>query len=79
MAMDRFHIIDDAAAILVAKGVYRQVKVYQRGGALYAAYGAGFIRLYKNGTSLANVRCEDVETPGWHQSFDVHGKISVHQ
>lgn len=60
-------------------GVYRQVKVYQRGGALFAAYGAGFIRLYKDGTSLPGVRCEDVETPGWHQSYDAFGKISVHQ
>jgi hypothetical protein len=77
--MERFHIIDEAAAILVKQGVYRQVKVYQRGGALFAAYGAGFIRLYKDGTSLPGVRCEDVETPGWHQSYDVFGKLSVHQ
>ncbi|CDZ55053.1 hypothetical protein [Neorhizobium galegae] len=77
--MERFHIIDDAAAILITKGVYRQAKVYRRGGELFAAYGSGFIRLYRNGTSLPNVRCEDVETPGWHQSFDAFGKLSVHQ
>ncbi|QIG74341.1 hypothetical protein EVC08_029 [Rhizobium phage RHph_N65] len=77
--MERFHIIEEGAAILVSKGVYRQAKVYQRGGALFAAYGSGFIRLYRNGTSLPNVRCEDVETPGWHQSYDAFGKLSVHQ
>lgn len=77
--MERFHLIEDAAAILVSKGVYKQAKVYQRGGALFASYGAGFIRLYKNGTSLPTVRCEDVEVPGWHISYDAHGKMSVHQ
>lgn len=77
--MDRFHLIDGAAAILQSKGVYRQAKVYQRGGALYASHGAGFIRLYKNGTSLANVICNDVEVPGWHISYDAHGRLSVHQ
>ncbi|MDK4730526.1 hypothetical protein [Rhizobium phaseoli] len=77
--MERFHLIDEGAAILVSKGVYRQAKVYQRSGALFAAYGSGFIRLYRDGTSLPNVRCEDVETPGWHQSYDAFGKLSVHQ
>jgi len=62
--MERFHIIEDAAAILVSKGVYRQVKVYRRGSALFAAYGRGFIRLYKDGTSLPNVRCEDIDVAG---------------
>lgn len=62
--MERFHLIDDAAAILVSKGVFRQVKVYQRGGALFAGYGAGFIRLYdKRGTSLPNVSLEALEVP----------------
>ena len=77
--MDHFHLIEDAAAILVSKGVYRQSKVYRRGNELYAGYGGGFIRLYKDGTSLPNVRLVDVETPGWHQSFDVFNKMSVHQ
>ena len=43
--MERFHVIEDAAAILVSKGVYRQAKVYRRGKELFAAYGAGFVRL----------------------------------
>ena len=43
--MERFHVIDDAAAILRVKGVYRQVKLYRRGDALFAGYGAGFDKL----------------------------------
>lgn len=75
--MERFHLIDDAAAILISKGVFRQAKVYRRGNALFAAHGSGFIRLYKDGTSLPNVRCEEVETPGWKQAVDTFGKLSV--
>lgn len=62
--MDRFHLIEDAAAILVSKGVFRQAKVFRRGAGVYAAYGAGYIRLYRDGTSLPNVRCEAVDVPG---------------
>lgn len=74
--MDRFHLIDEAAAILQSKGVYRQAKVYRRGKALYASHGAGFIRLYLKGTSLANVICEEVEVPG-EMEADHYGRLSL--
>lgn len=54
--MERFHIIDDAAVILRVKGVYRQVKVYQRAGELYAGWGGGFIGLRRNnGTTRPDI------------------------
>jgi hypothetical protein len=34
--MDRFHVVEDAAVIVRKAGVYKQVKVYVRGTALYA-------------------------------------------
>lgn len=46
-----FHQIEDAAVILQSKGVYRQVKAYQRNGDLYAGHGGGFIRLYDRGNT----------------------------
>lgn len=61
--MERFHVIEDAAAILRSRGVFRQAKVYRRGTALYAQWGVGFIRLHQNGTSLPNVTCEAIEIP----------------
>lgn len=62
--MDRFHVIDDAAAIIRAKGVYRQVKVYRRGDALFAAYGTGFIKLSSSGgTSHPNISWLDIDLP----------------
>ncbi len=62
--MDLFHIIDDAHAIVRSRGVYRQVKVYQRGGKIYAGHGAGFIRLHAhNGTSAPNVSWIGLDLP----------------
>lgn len=75
--MERFHIIEDAAAILVSKGVYRQAKVYRRGKELFAAYGAGFIRLYQEGTALPNLRCEAIDVPNQRVTFDRFGKASL--
>lgn len=62
--MERFHVIDDAAAIIRIKGVYRQVKLYRRGDALFAGYGSGFIKLSPGGgTSHPNVSWLDLDLP----------------
>ena len=58
---DLFHVIEDAQIILKAKGVYKQVKLYQRGGRLYAGWGSGFIVLMKSGgTSHPTVSWENM-------------------
>lgn len=63
----RFTVIDERDVIIVQKGVYKQVPVYRRqkkkGDYLvYAKYGSGFIRLYKNGTtSSPNVRWDETD------------------
>lgn len=63
--MDRFQVIEDAAGIVLAKGIYRQVKLFSRGGNLYAGHGSGFIRLYRGGsTSLPNVAWKDLDLSG---------------
>ena len=63
--MERFHIIDDGAAILRSKGVYRQVKVYRRGKDIYAGYGNGFIKLgIGSATTLPNVSYDGIEAEG---------------
>jgi hypothetical protein len=56
-----FHVIDDAVVILRSKGVYKQVKAYQRNDRIYAAHGSGFIALSKNGTSAPNVSTDEYE------------------
>lgn len=65
MTAQLFHIVDDAAVILRAKGVYRQAKVYVRMGELYAGWGSGFIGLRREkGTTLPNVSWETLDAPG---------------
>lgn len=60
--MTRFHIIDDAVAILRSRGVYKQAKLYARQGQLYAGHGSGFIMLFASGgTSLPNVSWEEAD------------------
>lgn len=57
-----FTIIEGAQAVLMNKGVYRQCKLYERDGEVYAGWGAGFIKLYGQGrTSLPNARLLDHE------------------
>lgn len=63
--MERFHIIEDGAAILQSKGNFRQVKVYSRGTQVYAQWGGGYVRLMRGGcTSNPNVSWSDVEADG---------------
>lgn len=46
-----FQKVEGETAILVDRGVYRQVDVYVRDGGLYARFGTGFIRLYADGST----------------------------
>lgn len=64
--MQRFHVIEDAAVILRRKGgVYGQAKVYRRGRDVFAALGAGFVRLLGgSGTTSPNVSWLDLEAEG---------------
>lgn len=50
-----FHVIEGAQVVLHSRGVFRQVKVYRRGGDIYAAHSGGFIKLFgMGGTSHPN-------------------------
>lgn len=58
----RFTIIEDAFVILRSRGVYRQAKVYERDGRIYAGHGSGFITISASGsTSIPNVRVDGME------------------
>jgi hypothetical protein len=67
--MDRFHVIEDAHAILRTKGVYRQSRVYRRGPDVFAGHGAGYIRLLGRGdTTVPDVKWLDLEADGVRQA-----------
>lgn len=77
--MERFHIIDEAECIIRNGSVYKQVKVYQRAGAIYIGIAGGFVRLYAGGgTGLPKVHWDDIEIPGATDfPADAHGKLSL--
>lgn len=80
--MERFHVIDEAEVITVTRSVFKQVKVYRRGSALYFGHAGGFVRLYsEHRTGLPNVRWEDIEVPGVNSVVDMetddYGKLSL--
>lgn len=63
--MPRFHVIEEGVAVIIARGVYRQVKVFRRGGDVYAAYGAGYLKLFGfRGTSHPKISWIDIEADG---------------
>lgn len=63
--MERFHVIEDGAAILLSKGNFRQAKVYRRAADIYAGWGGGYIKLGgAGGTSNPNVSWQDIEADG---------------
>lgn len=43
--------IPEGQAIIYANGVYRQVKIAERNGRIYAKFGSGYVRLHQNGGS----------------------------
>lgn len=58
--MPLFHEIPEAQIVTRSKGVYKQVKLYRRGGDIYAGHGSGFVRLLAGGgTSAPNVSWQD--------------------
>lgn len=73
--MALFHQIDDAFVILYSRGVYRQAKVFQRGGDIYAGYGSGFVRLSTGGTSVPNISWMDLQ--GVRALPDRLGRLSL--
>jgi len=60
-----FKHVEGESAVIVTSGIYKQVDVYMRNGALYAKDGGGFIRLYADGaTTKARTRLETISWEG---------------
>ncbi|GAA6176910.1 hypothetical protein [Sulfitobacter pacificus] len=62
--MKYFSSIEEGQAIVQSKGTYRQVPLYERGGRVYAKYGAGFVRLNVHRTTTnPSVKWVEMDTP----------------
>jgi hypothetical protein len=46
-----FKEVEGEAAIVITRGVYKQVPIYTRDGFLYAKVGCGFVRLMADGST----------------------------
>lgn len=63
--MSFFRQIEGEAAVLVENGVYKQVDLYSRDGALYAKASGGFVKLYADGaTTKAKLRLDTLSWDG---------------
>ena len=63
--MSLFREVDNEVAIIVDRGVYRQVALYTRDGYLYAKAHGGFVKLYADGaTTRPNCRLETITFDG---------------
>lgn len=68
-----FNQIDDAEAIVrLPKGVFRQVKMYNRGDRVFVAHNGGFIRITSKfgsewGTSHPDIKVIDFDCAGVNQ------------
>ena len=49
--MGLFQKLETAQAILSVGGVYQQVDLYEWNGGLFAKHGAGYVRLYADGST----------------------------
>lgn len=59
--MGFFKHMEGEAAVVVERGVFKQVDVYERDGVLYAKTGGGFVRLMVDGsTTKAGCRLETI-------------------
>lgn len=59
--MGFFKQCEGEAAVIVERGIYKQVDVYERDGILYAKTAGGFVRLMVDGsTTKANCRLETI-------------------
>lgn len=62
--MDFFTVIPEGQGIIQARGIYRQVTLFERKGRVYAKHGGGYVRLNQGGsTSAPNIRWTDLDTP----------------
>lgn len=59
--MNFFQQIEGEACIIIDRGVFKQVDLYERGGELFAKLGGGFIRLMSDGsTTKSNARLDAI-------------------
>lgn len=70
-----FKEVEGEAAIVVHRGVYKQVPIYTRDGYLYAKVGGGFIRLMSDGSTTKDKTRLDYMTWSGTLKRDTFGRL----
>lgn len=69
--MDLFSIVETGKVIISERGVYRQVDLYERAGALFAGFKGGFVRLLgRGGTTVPHVKWDAIEGIKYHEEYN---------
>jgi hypothetical protein len=74
-----FSAIDDKQTVIrnTKTGVYKQAKLYERKGEIYAGVGGGFIRLMRDGrSSQPNILWDDIEVQ-YDVVAGIHGALAL--
>jgi hypothetical protein len=76
--MFRFHRVDGTEAIVSKKGRYYQLPVYIKGTEVYVKFGAAFIRAYRDGSSVPDIRVLEIDQFSRHiMDYDSFGRAFV--
>lgn len=78
-----FTIIEGGLAVTKSKGIFRQVKLYERGQRIYCQWGNGFISLHKGAgdkivTSIPDVQIDEY-TLEYIPRFTATGAMVTHE
>lgn len=69
--MDLFTIVEAGKAIIVDRGIYRQVELYERGDMLFAAHRGGFVRLLsRNMTTVPHVKWDAIVGVAYREEYN---------
>lgn len=73
--MGFFKEVEGEAAIIVSRGVYKQVPLYTRDGFLYAKVGGGYVRLMHDGSTTKDKTRLDFMTWSGVLRRDTYGRL----
>ncbi len=69
--MDLFRPVDGGRVVIVDRGLFRQVGLYEWNGFLFAARRTGFVRLLgRTNTTIGHVKWEAIDGVEFHEVYN---------
>lgn len=77
-----FTVIEGATVVTKCRGIFRQGKMYERGGRIYAQWSSGFIAITKTfekiATSIPDVSVDEYDLPVKHKFIKTGAMVLEH-